>query len=94
MLLGVNRQQDDRETREFLENHTCGVQSVEQRHRQIEHRHRWPHTAREMDRGPAVRRLTDDVIALAFENRAEPLPDDLVIVGEQQASRHCPPPAG
>src|SRR5439155_535350 len=70
------------------------VESVQQRHRKVEDRHIRMKVAGQPDGLVAVGRFGNHFEALALQKRPEPLPDDYVVVGEEDSRWHAIPFSG
>src|SRR5882724_2040109 len=67
----------------------CRVQTVELRHRDVEHNYFRLQRPRHLDRGPPIRRFANDLnIGLFLEQRARPLADNAMVIGDQNPNHH------
>lgn len=93
MLLAMHREQDDARAGVAAHDRARGLDAVHVRHRQVEHGDVGLEIAHEVERALPVVGLADDLDALALQQRAQGMPQDLMIVSEQHAHRG-PPRAG
>ena len=69
-----------------------GVKAVQERHHKIEESHVGTEVSRQPDGLSAVRGLGLDVKSLPLEQGPQALPDDRVVVGEENPSPHLTSP--
>ena len=70
------------------------VEAVQQRHAHVEHRHVRAKLASQAHRLAAIGGLGHHLESLPFQDRLQGLPDDAVVVGEENLDRHLTPPTG
>ncbi len=88
MLLGVHGQEDDARPGAGLEDLAGGVQSVQERHDQVEDGHVGIQGPRHPDRFLAIRGLCNHLEPFPLQEGPEPLADDLMVVCQEDSKRH------
>src|SRR5215470_8994212 len=92
VIVGMHRQQDRARPRADLQDLARGVEPIQERHREVEHGDVRATLSGLTQRLLAVPGLGDDRVAFALQQSLESLPDDCVVVSEENPIRHCLPP--
>ena len=85
LLLGVSRQEDNLRRGRHLPDFTGGIQTIQERHLQVEHGHVRLELLGEAHRLPTVKGLPGNLYPRALQERPQPLDEHRVVVGEKNS---------